>query len=603
MSSSPVCTCCVCPTHAPAGHSTEQSGHGAEQSGGGAEWAGPARRYLESVVGWLDGPEASAAGHGELEARLQVHSREQYRLLLQGHLDERARLELRRSGVTGRDGVLRPRVENGHRRGLTTVFGSVTVTRKAYRAVPGITADDTTAADAGTACPGASDALPGSEAEPLPEPMPEPTATTTAATTTAATTTAATTTGATTGTALEASVSVPPVQNLCPADAVLNLPSGRHSAGLARLAAVEASRGSFADARAAIERATGVRLGKRQVEGLARAAAVDTEAFYAARRPQPRPDRVLGLQADGKGVVMRPDSLRPATAARAERASAKLATRLSPGEKHGRKRMAEIVAVYDLEPAPRTAADIIPTRRRSAQDKPARRPGPVVTGKWLAANLTDDIPAVIAAMFDEAERRDPAHERTWVALVDGNRQQIDTIREQAALRGATVTVVIDFVHVLEYLWKAAWTLFYPGDRDAEAWVADRARTVLTGRAVDAAATIRHQADEAGFRGRERTGADEAAAYLTRKAPYLDYATALASGWQIATGIIEGAARHLIKDRMDITGARWSTPGAEAILRLRAVIANGDFDEYWQWHQQQELRRNHLDRYQELDLAA
>jgi hypothetical protein len=584
MSSSPVCTCCVCPTHGPAGHSADQSGHGAEQSGGGAEWAGPARRYLESVVAWLDGPEASAAGHGELEARLQVHSREQYRLLLQGHLDERARLELRRSGVTGSDGVLRPRVENGHRRGLTTVFGSVTVTRKAYRAVPGITAADT-AADAGTACPGASDALPGSEAEPLPEPMPEGTATTTGATTT--------------GTAPEAPVSVPPVQNLCPADAVLNLPSGRHSAGLARLAAVEASRGSFADAQAAIERATGVRLGKRQVEGLARAAAVDTEAFYAARRPHPRPDRVLGLQADGKGIVMRPDSLRPGTAARAERASAKLATRLSPGEKHGRKRMAEIVAVYDLEPAPRTVADIIPTRRRPSQ----ARPGPVVTGKWLAANLTDDIPAVIAAMFDEAERRDPAHERTWVALVDGNRQQIDTIREQAATRGVTVTIVIDFVHVLEYLWKAAWTFFYPGDRDAETWVADRARTVLAGRAVDAAATIRYEADEAGFRGRERAGADEAAAYLTRKAPYLDYATALASGWQIATGIIEGAARHLIKDRMDITGARWSTPGAQAVLRLRAVIANGDLDEYWQYHQQQELRRNHLDRYQELDLAA
>jgi hypothetical protein len=531
------------------------------------------------VVEWLDGPEARGAGHGELEARLQVHSREQYRLLLQGHLDERARLEKRRSAVTGSDGVSRPRVENGHRRGLTTVFGPVTVTRKAYRAVPG------TAADAGTACPTASDALPGPASELMPEG-----------------------TGTTTGTAPEAPVPqapapVTPTRNLHPADAILNLPVGRHSAGLQRLAAVEAARGSFADAREAIERATGVRLGKRQVEDLARTAAVDTEAFYAARRPLPRPGQVLGLQADGKGIVMRPGSLRPGTAARAARASAKLATRLSPGEKHGRKRMAEIVAVYDLDPAPRTVEDIIPTRRSSQQDKPARRPGPVVTGKWLAANVTDDIPAVIAAMFDEAERRDPAHERTWVALVDGNRQQIDTIRDQATTRGVTVTIVIDFVHVLEYLWKAAWTFFYPGDRDAETWVADQARTILTGRAVDAAATIRHQADEAGFRDSERTGADEAAAYLTRKAPYLNYATALASGWQIATGIIEGAARFLIKDRMDITGARWSTPGAEAVLRLRAVIANGDFDEYWQWHQQQELRRNHLDRYQELDLAA
>ena len=106
------------------------------------------------------------------------------------------------------------------------------------------------------------------------------------------------------------------------------------------------------------------------------AAAVDTEAFYAARRPHPRPDRVLGLQADGKGIVMRPNSLRPGTAARAERASAKLATRLSPGRNTARKRMAEIVAVYDLEPAPRTAADIIPTRRRSLPGQAGTPAGP-----------------------------------------------------------------------------------------------------------------------------------------------------------------------------------------------------------------------------------
>ena len=156
MSSSRVCTCCVCPAHGPAGH-------GADHPGGGAEWVGSVRRYLDSVVEWLDGPEAMGAGHGELEARLQVHSREQYRLLLQGHLDERARLEKRRSAVTGSDGMSRPRVENGHRRGLTTVFGPVAVTRKAYRAVPG------TAADVGTACPTASGAPPGPASDLTPE--------------------------------------------------------------------------------------------------------------------------------------------------------------------------------------------------------------------------------------------------------------------------------------------------------------------------------------------------------------------------------------------------------------------------------------------------
>ena len=163
MSSSPVCTCGVCPAHGPAGP-------GADQPGAAARWADPARRYLDSAVEWLDGPEAMGAGHGELEAQLQVHSREQYRLLLQGHLDERARLEKRRTGVTGSDGLSRPRVENSHRRGLTTVFGPVMVTRKAYRAVPG-----TTAGEVGSACPTTSDALPG----PAPDRMADGTGTTT----------------------------------------------------------------------------------------------------------------------------------------------------------------------------------------------------------------------------------------------------------------------------------------------------------------------------------------------------------------------------------------------------------------------------------------
>jgi hypothetical protein len=518
------------------------------------------------MVAWLDGPEAMATEHGDLEERLQVHSREQYRLLYQGHLDERARRELRRAGVSGSDGVQRPRVENGHQRGLTTVFGSVRVTRMAYRGVPGSSAPAVPPEQAASGL-GAGSAARTDTSSPSPKPQ-------------------------------------PPVRNLYPADAVANLPVVGQSAGLSRLTAIEAARGSFEDAREAIERATGVRLGKRQVEGLVRHAAVDVDAFYTARRPDPCPGLVLGLQCDGKGIVMRPGHLRAGTAKAAAKASTKLATRLSPGEKHGRKRMAEIVTVYDLDPQTRTIEDIIPTTAAtSPRGKPARRPGPVVTGKWLHANVTDDIPAVIAAMFDEAERRDPAHERTWVALVDGNREQIDAIRAQATARHVTVTVLIDFVHVLEYLWKAAWTFFYPGDPDAEAWVAGHARTILAGRAVDVAATITHQADTGAFRGSERTGADEAIGYLRRKAPYLDYATALARGWQIATGIVEGAARFMIKDRMDITGARWTTPGAQAILNLRAVIANGDFETYWRWHQQQELRRNHLDRYQALDLAA
>ncbi len=379
--------------------------------------------------------------------------------------------------------------------------------------------------------------------------------------------------------------------NLHPADAALNLPVEKHSHGLRRLAAAEAARGSFDDAAAGIERATTVCIGKRQVEQLAAAAAVDVDGFYAAHAPAPAPGSdVVVLSFDAKGVVMRPDGLRAATAKAA--ASQKLAGRLSKGEKRNRKRMAEVAAVYDLTPAPRTVADILPDDDQRAGAVPA----PSAAGKWLHASVTDDAAAVIAAGFTEADRRDPDHTRTWVALVDGNQHQIDRIRAEAKARKLTVPIVVDFIHVLEYLWKAAWCFHPEGDPTAERWVRTQARAVLAGRAGIVAAAIRRKATYHGLDPGKRKTADTAATYLLAKKPHLDYPTALAAGWPIATGVIEGACRHLVKDRMDITGARWGLDGAEAILKLRALISNGDFDQYWTWHLTQEQQRIHNSRY-------
>ena len=83
---------------------------------------------------------------------------------------------------------------------------------------------------------------------------------------------------------------------------------------------------------------------------------------------------------------------------------------------------------------------------------------------------------------------------------------------------------------------------------------------------------------------------------------LQYDEYLAAGYPIATGVIEGACRHLVNDRFGITGARWGLQGAEAILRLRALRSSGDFDEYWRFHRRRELERNHLVRYAPDELA-
>jgi hypothetical protein len=374
----------------------------------------------------------------------------------------------------------------------------------------------------------------------------------------------------------------PGTGNLYPADAALSLPAPRHCHTLARLAVLEAARGSFEAAHAAITGRCGPVMGKRQAGQAVVNAAGDIAAFYAARIPMPCTAKtLLVISADAKGVVMRPGALRAATAKAAARRG-RMRTRLAAGEKPNRKRMATLACVYDAEPAPRRPHDVIapPGGRQGSR---MLRPRPKAKAKWLAGSVRHDPAEVIAAAFDQAEARDPAHWRRWIVLVDGAEHQLGPIRAEAARRGVTISILIDLIHVLEYIWKAAWSLHAAGDPAAEDWVAVKALAVLTGNSAQVAAAITAEAEAAGLTASQRHGADACVHYLTSKHEFLRYDQALAAGLPIATGVIEGACRHLIGDRLGISGARWGLDGAEAILTLRAVISNGDFEEYWRFH--------------------
>lgn len=300
-------------------------------------------------------------------------------------------------------------------------------------------------------------------------------------------------------------------------------------------------RGSYDTARAAISRRCGPVAGKRQIEELVRAAACDTGAFYAQRVPVPCTSEVLlVISADSKGIVMRPGGLRPATrraAAAKDRGRGVFRTRLASGEKPCRKRMAALACVYDAAPAPRRPHDVIavPGRRSSAREI---RRGPRAEAKWLTGSVACDAREVIRAAFGQAEARDPGHLRTWVVMVDGDRHQIELIEAEAARRKAAIHLVIDLVHVLEYLWAAAWCFHTRDDPTAEDWVAVRALAVPVGRAPAAAESITTQAAARGLTDDRRVGAQACVRYLTSNKEYRRYDQALASGWPIATGVAE-----------------------------------------------------------------
>jgi hypothetical protein len=457
--------------------------------------------------------------HDELESWLHHEGMELLRSLLQGHLDLRAKRELRLTSVIGADDVERRQVQSGSKRGLMSRFGEVQVRRLGYRAR------------------GAS--------------------------------------------------------YLYPMDGGLNLPENFYSGGLRRLVCDAASRGSFDDAVAEITKVTGGKVPKRQTLQLVQDASQDFDAFYRQRQAiNPGAVNVtdpLILSVDGKGIVMRPEGLREATRKAAERAGQKKKARLAPGEKPNRKRMATVATVYSVVPHIRSPEQIMGLEEQD--DKPPR-----ACNKRVWSSLDRDMSDVIEELFHEALMQDPEKQRPWVVLIDGNLTQLGLLKSALERHAVSATVTLDFIHVLEYLWKAAHCFHKSGTDEAEAWVRARALRILQGHSSHVAAGMRRSATLQKLPPDARKGVDSCADYLLKYRDCLRYDENLRRGLPIATGVIEGACRHLIKDRMDITGARWGLSGAEAVLKMRSLRSSGDLDEYWLFHRTRARERIHCARY-------
>jgi hypothetical protein len=206
---------------------------------------------------------------------------------------------------------------------------------------------------------------------------------------------------------------------------------------------------------------------------------------------------------------------------------------------------------------------------------------------------------VIREAFSEALRRDPDKKRRWVVLVDGEPKQLRAVKAEARRADVRITLLVDIVHVLEYIWDAARALFGESNEKAESWVGDRLLALVSGSSGgDVARTIRWWAARRKLDAPAVAAIEKSCGYLADRSRtrLMHYEEALRDGLPIATGVIEGACRYLVKDRMDRTGARWSLSGAEAVLRLRAIRASGDFDEYWRFHLEHDKTRNHASRY-------
>ena len=366
-----------------------------------------------------------------------------------------------------------------------------------------------------------------------------------------------------------------------PLDAALALPQRFYSYELQRRLAKAAVQGPFEEAVERIEEATGVTVPKRSAEEMLKEAAVDFDVFYAERRsppPQETGPIVVGA-IDGKGIPM----VKPEKALRV--------LRRGKGKKANKKRMATVAAVFTQPPRVRTPEEVVESLFRTEpliadEDDRSVRIRPEHKRIWASLEKTKD--EVIAEAGAEMARRDPGRAKKHVVVTDGER----ALQKRVASLIPKALLILDLLHVMQYLWKAAYVFHTENSPEAAAWVKERALRILRGGVSQVVKGLRQSVTKRRLRGPRRETLLGVAGYFYRNKSRMRYHEYLAAGLPIASGAVEGACRNLINDRMERSGMRWTVKGAEAMVRLRAAYLCGDFEEYWTFHLRKDQERLH-----------
>ena len=366
---------------------------------------------------------------------------------------------------------------------------------------------------------------------------------------------------------------------LRPTDARMQLPVGVCSYMLEEFSQLFCVEQAFDLARGNIKTVFGQSVPVDTLENVNRRMAEATEEFFESRPVPAAADEgeLTVITADGKGVPMVVEQTR------------NLLPFDDPLERPGNRKMATLGAVYTVDAYVRTPEQILAALFREESDDPPG-PRPVPCGKQVRAEFTTFDPQaemVIPGPFpimnwlcEQARQRDPDGTRPLIRLLDGQQ----SLRETGdvfldASQSQRLVDILDILHVAGYVWKAAHLFHASGSAAAEAFVRHRLLRILRGEAASVIRGLRRMATDRGLAGDKKKTLTRVCGYLQKNRERMRYGEYLAAGYPIATGVIEGACRHLVKDRMERSGMRWTLPGARAMLQVRSIFVNGDWNSY------------------------
>jgi hypothetical protein len=363
-----------------------------------------------------------------------------------------------------------------------------------------------------------------------------------------------------------------------PLDNLLQLPEGSFSYVLQDWDQSLCVEQAFGQAASTVERILGLKQSVDSLEHMNQEMADDVTPFLL-NRPEPEAaSELLVLSADGKGIVMRRQADDPAPKAHRTK-----------GDKASKKRMATVGTVYGVDRYPRTPEQVVAALFRDAPEAASERPLPQEKVAW-ASLPRDDQPgsgtdAVFAWMVGELFLR--GADQPLVFVSDGQEALWEARRYWLPER---VVDILDVLHVTPRIWQAAHVFHTEGSQEAEDFVRTRLLRILQGKATGVIRGLREMATKQGLGGAAAKTIAGVCAYLQANVERMHYAEYLAAGYPIASGAVEGACRHLVKDRMERAGMHWVIEGAQAMLDVRSVYISGLWEEYQDYRIDREIRR-------------
>ncbi len=384
-----------------------------------------------------------------------------------------------------------------------------------------------------------------------------------------------------------------------PLDARLNLPASDFSYLLQEWDQSFCVQGSYAQSSQSVERILGLGQSIRSLEHMNRTMAQKVEEFWESQ-PTPKSEEegeIVVVTADGKGVPMRREVVEKEGSPQRRR---------KKGEKANKKRQACVGAVYTIDAFPRKAEDVVDEVMREEQQE--KRPIPL--HKQMRAELSRELEGqkihsketTFAWLAEESQKRDDNGEKTVVCVMDGDRALWNKVNKYIP----DAIGILDLYHVMERLWDAAYCFHAEGSEDAQTFVTERLERILEGQVGRVIGGLKQRQTKHQLRGARRKQLETVITYLENNRQYMAYDYYLEFGYPIGSGVVEGACRHLVKDRMELTGMRWIPEGAQAMLSLRAVYLNGDWESFQQFRitEQQEKLYPYRDEIElQWDLAA